>query len=99
MKVKLYHKWIQKIIKHINNGDGEWAWCNKLLRNDKLTSNKRVDLSYSLGICHNHDNWCSVMYSYIKKEVDDFKFKYRKYSSKYWTPEARMMRMLKGEDD
>ena len=56
-------------------------------------------LSYALGIWHNHDDCYSGVNSYIKKEVDDFKFKYRKYSRKYWTPEARMMRMLKGEDD
>lgn len=99
MKVKLYHKWLVKVIKHINNGDGEYAWCNKFLRNDKLTTGKRAALSYALGIWHDHDNWCSGVNSHIKKEVDDFKFKYRKYSRKYWTPEARMMRMLRGEDD
>ena len=35
----------------------------------------------------------------FKKETDKFKYDYRKYSRKYWTPEARMIRMLKGEHD
>lgn len=97
MKTKLYHKWLVKVRNHIYNGDNEWCWCNKCLKNDSIKH--LLILSYALGIWHDHDNWCSGINSHIKKEVDDFKFKYRKYSRKYWTPEARMMRMLRGEDD
>ena len=97
MKTRLYHKWLLKVIKHIYNGDNEWSWCNKVLENKDVRN--VLLLSYALGIWHDHDQWCSGANPHIKKEVDDFKFKYRKYSRKYWTPEARMMRMLKGEND
>ena len=97
MKTRLYHKWLLKVIKHIYNGDNECSWYNKVLENKDVRN--VLLLSYALGIWHDHDQWCSGANPYIKKEVDDFKFKYRKYSRKYWTPEARMIRMLKGEDD
>lgn len=97
MKTRLYHKWLLKVIKHIYNGDNEWSWYNKVLENKDVRN--VLLLSYALGIWHDHDQWCSGANLHIKKEVDDFKFKYRKYSRKYWTPEARMMRMLKGKDD
>ena len=97
MKTRLYHKWLEKVRNHIYNNDTAWAWCNRVLENKDIKN--KLLLSYALGIWHDHDQWCSVVNPYIKKEVDDFKFKYRKYSRKYWTPEARMIRMLKGEHD
>ena len=98
MKTRLYHKWLVIVKSHIDKNHINWAWCNRILHNEKLDLKTNMLLSYAMGIWRDQDNWSS-MSPCSKKETDKFKYDYRKYSRKYWTPEARMMRMLKGEDD
>ena len=83
---------------HIDKNHIKWAWCNRILHNEKIDLKTNMLLSYTIGIWRNQDNWSS-MSPYSIMDTDKFKKNKRKYSRKYWTPEARMIRMLKGEHD
>lgn len=51
---------------HIDKNNTNWAWCNRILHNEKLDLQTNMLLSYAMGIWRDQDNW-SLMSPYTKK--------------------------------